>query len=142
MDITKIKKAAISAAKPLYRALPVITGVILLVSLLSTIIPKSAYSKLFSMNIIVDPLIAAALGSILAGNPVTSYILAGEFLNLGISLVAITAFLVSWVTVGIVQLPAEIYMLGRNFAITRNALSFIFSIIIAILVVLFLGIIQ
>ena len=137
----KLKKAVISAAKPLYRALPTIVGVILLVSLASTLIPKSMFVKFFSKNIILDPIIAAGLGSILAGNPITSYILGGEFLDLGISLVAVIAFIVAWVTVGIVQLPAEILMLGKKFAITRNILSYIFSILVAITVVLILEVI-
>jgi uncharacterized membrane protein YraQ (UPF0718 family) len=135
------KKAAISAVKPFYRTLPILVGVILLISLASTIIPKSIFSSFFSGNMLLDPVIAAALGSILAGNPVTSYVLGGEFLALGISLAAVTAFLVAWVTVGIVQLPAEIMMLGKRFAITRNILSFIFSIIVAIITVLILGVV-
>jgi len=137
-----IRKAAINAIKPFYRTLPILVGVILLVSLASTLIPKSAFTKLFSMNLLLDPFIGAALGSILAGNPITSYIIGGEFLTLGISLIAIIAFLVSWVTVGIVQLPAEIMMLGRKFSITRNILSFIFSIMVAIITVLILGVIP
>lgn len=134
-----IKTAAINAAKPLYRALPILVGAVLLVSLASTLIPKTAFAELFKMNLIVDPIISSALGSILAGNPITSYILGGEFLNLGISLVAVTAFLVAWVTVGIVQLPAEIMMLGKKFSITRNILSFVFSIIVAIITVIIAG---
>jgi uncharacterized membrane protein YraQ (UPF0718 family) len=137
-----IKKAAISAVKPIYRALPILVGAVLLVSLASTLIPKQAFTELFKMNLIVDPIIGSALGSILAGNPITSYILGGEFLNLGISLVAVTAFLVAWVTVGIVQLPAEIMMLGKKFSITRNILSFIFSIIVAIITVIIVGVIP
>ena len=137
-----IRKAAINAIKPFYRTLPILVGVILLVSLASTLIPKSAFTKLFSMNLLLDPFIGAALGSILAGNPITSYIIGGEFLTLGISLIAIIAFLVSWVTVGIVQLPAEIMMLGKKFSITRNILSFIFSIMVAIITVLILGVIP
>jgi hypothetical protein len=50
-------------------------------------------------------------------------------------MVAMTAFIVSWVTVGLVQLPAESLMLGRKFAFTRNIVSFITAIIIAILTV-------
>lgn len=138
----KFKRALISAAKPFYRMLPIILGVILLVSLANTLIPKTVYSRFFSKNIIIDPIVAAVLGSILAGNPITSYILGGEFLNLGISLVAVTAFLVSWVTVGLVQLPAEILMLGKRFAITRNILSFIFSIFVAIITILIIGVIP
>jgi len=141
MNTEKLKKAAIQALKPLYRALPIMLGVILLVSLIPHLIPKAALSSLFRGNIILDPVVAAALGSILAGNPVNSYILGGEFLALGISLVAVAAFLVAWVTVGIIQLPAEIYLLGKKFAITRNILSFIFSILVAIITVLIVGVV-
>jgi DNA-binding response OmpR family regulator len=48
--------------------------------------------------------------------------LGGELLAKGISLVAVTALLVSWVTVGSVQLPAEALMLGSRFALYRNLL--------------------
>ncbi len=53
----------------------------------------------------------------------------------GVSLFAVTAFITSWVTVGLVQLPAEIAALGKKFALVRNVLSFITSIAIAILAV-------
>ncbi len=137
----KLKQAIVKAAKGIYRALPVMTGVILLVSLANTLIPKSIYSSLFSKNIFLDSIIGSALGSILAGNPITSYILGGEFLNQGISLVAVTAFIVAWVTVGIVQLPAEIMLLGKKFAITRNIIAFVFAIIVALITVAILVVI-
>lgn len=142
MNRERIRKSAISAIKPFYKSLPILLGAVLLISLASALIPKSAYAGIFSKNILIDPIIGAGLGSILAGNPITSYVLGGEFINLGISLIAVTAFLISWVTVGIVQLPAEMLMLGKRFAITRNILSFTFSIIIAVIVTGLLGIIS
>lgn len=141
MDKSKLKKAAKKAGRSLYKSLPVLAGVILLISLANAVIPKSFYSKIFSGNYIIDPLIGSSLGSILAGNPITSYILGGEFLNQGISLITVTAFLVAWVTVGIVQLPAESTILGKRFAITRNVTSFILAIIVAIVTVFVLGIV-
>jgi len=136
------KKSFISSVKPLYKALPIIVGVILLISLVSTLIPKSVYSSVFRGNIFVDSIVAAILGSVFMGNPATSYIIGGEFLNLGISLVAVTSFLIAWVTVGVVQLPAEMLMLGKKFAIVRNLLSFLFSTLSAITIVLLLGILK
>ena len=135
----KLKQAIIKSAKAMYKSLPVLVGVILLVSLANALIPKSVYSYLFSKNIFFDSVIGSALGSILAGNPITSYILGGELLNQGVSLVAVTAFIVAWVTVGIVQLPAEIMLLGKKFAITRNITAFIFAIIVALLTVTIMG---
>ena len=136
----KLKKSALKSARSLYRNLPVLAGIVLLISLANTLVPKIFYSQLFSGNIFQDSFIGSVIGSILAGNPITSYILGGEFLVQGVSLVAITAFMVSWVTVGLVQLPAESIMLGRRFAIFRNAISFILSIIVAIITVLVVGI--
>jgi hypothetical protein len=75
------------------------------------------------------------MGSITAGNPLAGYILGGELLAGGASLIAVTAMIVSWVTVGIVQLPAEALLLGRRFAMLRNLLSFLFAIAIAFLTV-------
>ena len=139
MDTQKIKVAIKKSARSLYKSLPVLIGAILLISLANSIIPKSAYSKVFSGRYIIDPFIGSMLGSIFAGNPVTSYILGGEFLSQGISLIVVTAFLVSWVTVGILQLPAESTILGKKFAFSRNALSFIFSIIVALITVTILN---
>jgi len=63
-------------------------------------------------------------------------VLGGELLDQGVSLVAVTALLVSWVTVGSIQLPAEIQTFGARFALLRNALSFLFAILIAVLMLL------
>jgi uncharacterized membrane protein YraQ (UPF0718 family) len=136
-----IKSAAISSAKSLWKSLPLILGTVMLVGLVSVLIPKSFYQRVFGKGIILDSLIGSSIGSLAAGNPITSYVLAGELLNRGISLVAITAFLTAWVTVGIVQFPAESAMLGKRFAFLRNFTSFIFSIIVAATTVAILRII-
>lgn len=139
LKITKAKKSLIQAGRMLWRAFPLILGTMILVSLMSVLIPKSFYTSIFQGNLL-DPLIGSATGSILAGNPITSYILGGELLKNGISLIAVTAFIVAWVTVGIIQLPAESFLLGKRFAITRNIVSFILAIITAILTVLIMSI--
>ena len=135
----KLKVAILKSAKSMYSSLPVLLGVILLVGLISSIIPRSSYHIVFSKNIFFDSVIGSGLGSILAGNPITSYVLGGELLKQGVSLVAVTSFMVAWVTVGLVQLPAESILLGKKFAISRNILSFIFSIFVAILTVSIVG---
>jgi uncharacterized membrane protein YraQ (UPF0718 family) len=114
--------------------LPILISVILLLSLIITFVPFSYYVKIFTGNFLIDPLIGAILGSISIGNPITSYLIGGELLKNGVSLIAVIAFILSWVTVGLIQLPAEGLMLGKRFAIIRNLTSFISAIIIAILV--------
>ncbi|MBW2663086.1 MAG: hypothetical protein JRD93_14100 [Deltaproteobacteria bacterium] len=130
-----------NSANQIIRLLPVLTGVVLLIGLFSSFMSKELLSSVFSGNIVKDTLLGACLGSIFAGNPINSYIIGGELLGYGISLFAVTALIISWVTVGIVQLPAEIAALGRRFAFVRNKVSFALSLIIAILTVAVINII-
>ena len=135
----KFNEAVFKAAKMLLKVSPLIFGTVLLVSLIVTLIPNSFYLKIFTKNIFFDSFIGSLIGSISAGNPITSYILGGELLSQGVSLIAVTAFLVAWVSVGIVQLPAESMILGKKFAIFRNIFSFVFAIIVALITILILG---
>ena len=136
MNIVKIKKTAIQSVKPLINMFPFFIGIILLMSLINMAVPKTFYEKIFSQNTFFDSLIGSSLGGILVGNSITSYVMGGEFLRQGVSLVAVTAFLVSWVTVGVLQFVAEAHYFGKKFMIIRNLLSFVFSIIVAIITVL------
>lgn len=129
--INSIKKTALSQ----WKILPVIVATVLLISLVFSVIPKSIYMDTLSEGNSLSLLIANIVGSISAGNPVMSYFIGGELLKQGIGLMVITVFLVSWVTVGIVQFPAESAILGKKFAIYRNITSFILSFVVAFLVV-------
>ncbi len=108
-------------------------GMLLLVSLSMKAVSPGFYSKIFTGNKLIDPLVGAVLGSLSAGNAMNSYIIGGEFLSQGVSLLAVTAFILTWVSVGIIQLPAESMILGKRFAITRNVFSFLTALIISVL---------
>ncbi|MBD3252202.1 hypothetical protein GF386_00530 [Candidatus Pacearchaeota archaeon] len=133
-----MKQAIIKSSKSLLKSFPIILGTILLISLISVIIPKSFYIMIFSEDLFLDSIIGSLIGSISAGNPVTSYIFGGEMLTQGVSLLAVTAFLISWVTVGLIQLPAESAILGKKFALFRNLTAFILSIIVSVITILIL----
>jgi len=137
----KLKKANYKSLLGIWNIIPILLGVLILISLLNTLVPKSIYSHIFTGNLFLDPLIGSSLGSVLAGNPITAYILGHGFLKAGISLVAVTAFIVAWTTVGLIQLPAESLVLGKKFAIFRNLSAFIISIIVAILTIIVINII-
>jgi uncharacterized membrane protein YraQ (UPF0718 family) len=132
MTSARLKESILKSLKALYMMLPVIIGTVLLLSLITPLIPKSFYLNVFRKNVFLDSIIGSIFGSISAGNPITSYILGGEFLKEGVSLVAVTAFLVAWVTVGLIQLPAEAVIIDKKFALIRNLTSFLFSIIVGI----------
>ena len=129
------------SAKMFGRIMPVFIGLILLLTLIMVHISSSFYSLIFGIHPLIDPIIGASIGSIIAGNPIESYIIGGELLNHGISLIAVTSFIVAWVTVGVFQFPAESMLLGTKFAIVRNVVAFIFSIIVAVVTVGIVGVI-
>jgi uncharacterized membrane protein YraQ (UPF0718 family) len=113
-------------------ALPILLGVLLLINLLDPLL-QSRYRQWFTGDYLADTLIGALAGSISFGIPITSYIVGGELLAKGVSLLAVTAFIMTWTTVGLVMLPLEASFLGRKFALVRNALNFFFAILIAVL---------
>ena len=137
-----ITNALYRAIKSFSTALPILIGIILLFGLFRVFISNKLITSVFDGEMLTDTLIGAVVGSISAGNPVTSYIIGGELLKEGVSLFAVTAFILAWVTVGVVQYPAESGILGKKFAYTRNLLSFILAILISIVSVITLKVIQ
>ncbi|RLB72113.1 MAG: hypothetical protein DRH07_05370 [Deltaproteobacteria bacterium] len=129
---TSLKKTA----KMLFRVFPNIVAVVLLSGLIMKFVPMNRLSEFLGGGFFTDGLVGTGIGSISIGNPLVSYVLGGEMLDQGVSLMAVTALLVSWVTVGSIQLPAEIQTFGARFALLRNGLSFVFALIIAFLVLL------
>ena len=121
-----------STTRQFANLLPILIGVVLLIGLFNSFISKEALDSIFSGSVGLDTLWGACFGSILAGNPINSYIIGGELMDLGVSMFAVTALIVAWVTVGLVQMPAEIAALGRKFAIVRNSVCFVFAILVAI----------
>ena len=140
MESSRWKRAARGLLNNIKMSAPILVGVLLLIGALNTFVPKEFFARIFTGNRALDPLIGALFGSIAAGNPLTSYIIGGELLNSGISLIAVLAFIVSWVTVGTVQIPAESLMLGRRFALLRNGISWLMAVAVALLTVLMAGI--
>jgi len=128
-----ISVSAQKTTKMFARTLPNILAVILLSGFFVEFVPFERISGLLGGGLWADGLVGAGIGSISTGNPLISYVLGGELLDQGVSLLAVTALLVSWVTVGSVQLPAEIQTFGSRFALLRNGISFIFALIIAFL---------
>ena len=136
----KLQEAFGKATKTMGTAIPMILGILMLISLFNTLVPVSSYRLLFR-GTVFDPVIGALLGSVVAGNPVTSYIISGDLLKQGISLMTVTAFLTAWVTVGVIQLPAEIQFLGKKFAVARNLSAFVLSLVVAAATVFIMGIV-
>lgn len=112
---------------------PMLLGVIGLAGLFQVLVTPKMLTSIFQGIPLLDTLIGTLAGAISAGNPIVSYLLGGELLDQGISLYAVSAFILSWVTLGVIQLPAEVEVFGGRFTLYRNILSFIFTIVIAVL---------
>lgn len=134
---TKVKGHLLtSAGKTVHtfvNVLPIIIGMLLATSLAITLLPNQISAGLFGHGELSDTVLGAAIGSVSAGHPLASYLLGGALLDGGVGVAAVTALLVTWVTVGLVQLPAEALMLGWRFALWRNLVSFLAAIVIALL---------
>ncbi len=115
--------------------LPMILGVVGLVGLFQTLITPEFLSAFFTGDLLRDTLVGTVAGGVAAGQAMVSYIIGGELLKEGISMYAVSAFVLSWVTLGVVQLPLEVEVLGMRFTVLRNILAFVFTIVVAILTV-------
>ena len=123
------------ASKQFSGMVPVLIGVILLVGLFSAFFPKSFLLGLFSGDMYQDSFIGACVGSVLTGNPVNSYVIGETLLTTGVSLFGVTAMMLSWVSVWLVQLPAEMTALGVRFSVIRNLSTFLTAIPAAMVIV-------
>lgn len=141
-DKKTIVSSFYKACKAFGTALPMLLGVILVLGLFRSFVSSRMLSAVFTGKLFQDTVIGSLIGSISGGNAVTSYIIGGELIKQNVSLVAVTAFIVAWVTVGIIQFPAEAAILGKRFACVRNILSFVLSILVSIGTVKMLTAIQ
>jgi uncharacterized membrane protein YraQ (UPF0718 family) len=135
----QLPQALLKASKGISKALPLILSVILLTALLKTYLPARSIVGFFGFSTFFDTLIGGLFGSVFAGNSINSYIIGAELLAKGAPLSAVSAFLATWVIVGIAQLPAESAELGGKFAILRTGIGFLISLIIAMVVSTLIG---
>lgn len=114
---------------------PLILGTVGIVGIFQTLVSPQTMGSFFRGNIFIDTLIGILAGAIPSGSPIISYLIGGELLNQGISLYPVTAFILSWVTLRLVHLPAEAEVFGKRFTLYRNLLAIVFTMIITLLTV-------
>lgn len=111
--------------------IPLLLGIFLFISIINHYI---SFEKLLnSSSKFLSALIAGIFGSIAAWNPINSYFIASEFWEINQNIFVITVFLVCWVTVWLVQIPAESYYFGKRYTLYRNLLSFLIAFVIGFL---------
>ena len=115
-----IKDAFNKSLKGFLSMLPMLLAILLLLGIFDVYITKDILLSFFISNNFIDTITGTLLGGVLTGNPMISYILGGELTDAGVSLYAVTAFILSWVTIGLVQLPAEVEIFGLRFTFYRK----------------------
>ncbi len=135
----RLKIAVKNTFKTLLMVMPMLLAVIGLMGLFEVLVTPDMIHSLFRGDPVEDTLIGTGIGAISVGQPFLSYAIGGELLGEGVSLYAVTAFILSFVTLGLVQLPLEWALFGTRFTLLRNFLSFVFAIVISLLTVYILG---
>lgn len=111
-----------------------IIGILFLIGLILTFIPPDKIKQyLGGSNILISTFVSAILGSITLIPAFVAFPLVGSIVKVGANIVPIVAFLTTLTMVGFVTFPLEKKEFGVKFALTRNILSFVFAIIIALL---------
>lgn len=111
-----------------------ILGILFLIGIILTFIPPTTIKNYMGgSNVFISTIISAIVGSITLIPAFVAFPLTGSLVNAGASIVPVTAFLTTLTMVGIVTFSLEKKEFGTKFTIVRNALSFIFAIVIALI---------
>ncbi len=122
----KAAKAVTIGAKSLLNLIPLLLAVFALVGLFQEFLPPTVIEQFFGTGHRVLSLITGGmLGAISIGPPLASYPIAGTLLTAGAWPPAVAAFILAWISVGVVTLPFEAKVFGWRFAFIRNGVTLI-----------------
>jgi uncharacterized membrane protein YraQ (UPF0718 family) len=134
-DKGKTKKALIIALKSFENILPQCMTVLIIVAFFLTVLNTEQISKLLGAESgVLGFIIGAIIGSITLMPPYVALPLVASLLKSGAGYPQITIFLTTLMMVGIVTLPVEIKYLGKKTAIKRNVYSFVFAVIMSLII--------
>lgn len=130
----KTRQSLRVARSSFWRVLPLLVAVFTLIGLFQTFFPPEIIQHwLGETSGKTSLLVAGVAGSLAIGPPLAAFPLAGSLLDAGAWPPAIAAFIVSWISVGIITLPLEASVFGVRFAVARNTLAFLSSLLIGLL---------
>ena len=134
-----LKKAFTKALISFISITPMLIAVMGLVGLMQIYLTPEILSTFFGHGSLADTLVGTLAGAVSMGQAMISYVIAEGLMEQGVSLYALSAFILAWVTLGFVQLPAEASVFGLKFTFYRNILTLISTIIVAYATVLTVG---
>ena len=139
-DRGKTRVALRIALNAFQRLLPGVLSVICVVGLLLALVPPPwIASTMGGERGVLGLVFASLMGSILFIPAIVALPLAKSLLEIGASVMAVSAFITTLTMVGFVFIPLEIRELGGKFTLLRNGLSLVAALLVAILMHLVLG---
>jgi uncharacterized membrane protein YraQ (UPF0718 family) len=109
-------------------------GILFLIGLIITFMPPEVIKTYVGKSdAIISTVIAAVVGSITLIPAFVAFPLVGSFVDIGVSIVPAVAFLTTLTMVGVVTFPLEQKHFGTRFTLTRNGLSFLFAVVISMI---------
>lgn len=135
----RTKSSMKNAVKTAKGMVPEVGGILLIVSVLLAVINKDLIAAtLGNDNVLISTGIGALIGSITIIPGVMAFPLSKELLAAGASSVALASFITTLTMVGLATSPIEKKFFGVKFTVLRNVFSFLFAIIIALIMGIFI----
>lgn len=132
-DKRKTKKALTVAWRSFSNILPTMLGIIDLIGLMLAVVPREVISGLFGHNSPAGILLISLVGAVTLMPAFIAFPLAESLLSAGAGVAAVACFVTTLLMVGVLTAPAEAAYFGRRFTFWRNALGFVFALIIGCL---------
>lgn len=139
VSVAKDRKKTLMALKKAWKAfeniLPQFLAIILLIGVMLSVLDAETISRYIGASSGWAGILAAALiGSITLIPGFVAFPLASALLHNGAGLTQIAVFVSTLMMVGIVTMPVEMKYFGKRATFTRNALAFVFSLIVALVI--------
>lgn len=114
-------------------------AILLLIGLILALIPPETMGQyLNSSDTFISTIVFALIGCITLIPAFVAFPLAGSLVDVGAGIMPIVAFITTLTMVGVVTFPLEKKEFGLKFTLIRNSLSFVFAILIAVIMGVFL----
>jgi len=122
------------AGRSLRKLIPLLIAVFGMVGLFQVFLsPQQVEQALGASNGWISLFIGGALGAVSIGPPLAAYPLAGSMLDAGAWPPAVAAFVICWISIGIITLPFEASVFSLRYALLRNGIGFVIALIIGTL---------
>jgi uncharacterized membrane protein YraQ (UPF0718 family) len=134
-DVDKGCQSLLASRQALWRMAPLLLAIFALIGLFQEYVPPELIRNwLGAENRFLSLLNGGLVGAVAIGPPVAAFPIAGSFIDTGAWPPAAAAFIVSWVSVGVMTMPVEAHVFGWRFTLWRNVITFIAALLIGLLI--------